>query len=105
MKSFYIAALAISAVFAACAPVPTSNTPASDGGEVAAPAIDDLNVPVARPLPNGGQANKVISPYRPYNVIDVSGYKSGDIVGDPSTASVGSDGKIIANTAKQFRIP
>lgn len=48
----------------------------------------------------------VVSPYRPYNVIDITGYRSGDIVGDPSTAAVNSTtGKRDANTIKHFRIP
>jgi len=101
MKVYHFAALAISAVFSACAPTPTPQPTA--GGEVAAPAIDNLNVPVGRALE--GQKNRVISPFRPYNVIDVSGYKSGDIVGDPSTGSVDAKGKLVPGTAKHFRIP
>ena len=47
----------------------------------------------------------VISPYRPYNLIDVKGYKSGEIVGDPSTATLDSAGKPIPSTIKNFRLP
>ena len=48
----------------------------------------------------------VVSPYRPYNIIDVSGYRSGDIVGDPSTAIVNPrTGRRDPNSAKYFRIP
>ena len=62
-------------------------------------------IPVGHPDPQG-RSNMVVSPYRPYNVIDISGYKSGDIVGDPSTAAVNpSTGKRDANTIKHFRIP
>lgn len=105
MKISYIVALSISALFAACAPTPPSaSTTPSSGGEVAAPVVDNLNVPVARPLPDG-QKNKVISPYRPYNVIDVKGYRSGDIVGDPSTGTIDAKGKLVPGTAKHFRIP
>ena len=108
MKITYIAALSISALFASCVPFPGKPQPvgtSGNSGEVAAPKIDNLNVPIARPLPNGGQKNKVISPYKPYNVIDVKGYKSGDIVGDPSTGTLDDKGKLIPNTAKHFRIP
>ena len=59
---------------------------------------------MAHPDPQG-RANMVVSPYRPYNIIDVSGYRSGAIVGDPSTAKISSSGKPIASTAKFFRIP
>lgn len=65
----------------------------------------DSNVPVGRPTPDG-KKDMVISPYRPYNVINVSGYQSGDIVGDPSTARIDpKTNKPIANTSKHFRIP
>jgi|TARA_B110000483_G_C17963610_1_gene453060 hypothetical protein len=48
----------------------------------------------------------VVSPFRPYNIIDVKGYRSGDIVGDPSTAKVNATtGKLDTNTSKRFRIP
>jgi hypothetical protein len=48
----------------------------------------------------------VVSPFRPYNIIDVKGYRSGDIVGAPSTAKVNATtGKLDTNTSKRFRIP
>ena len=36
----------------------------------------------------------VVSPFRPYNIIDVTGYSRGDIVGDPSTALINSEDRI-----------
>lgn len=48
----------------------------------------------------------VVSPYRPYNIIDVKGYRRGDIVGDPSTAKVNpATGQPDLSTSKHFRIP
>lgn len=48
----------------------------------------------------------VVSPYRPYNIIDITGYSSGDIVGDPSTAMVNpTTGKRDPRTVRHFRIP
>ena len=48
----------------------------------------------------------VVSPFRPYNIIDVTGYSRGDIVGDPSTALINPrTGRRDPKTAKTFRIP
>ncbi|NWK54856.1 hypothetical protein HW115_04500 [Verrucomicrobiaceae bacterium N1E253] len=75
-------------------------------GTVPAPDVPDLkDVPVGRPDPLG-RKNMVISPFRPYNLIDVKGYQSGDVVGDPSTARRDpKTGKIIESTSKYFLIP
>jgi hypothetical protein len=75
-------------------------------GTVPAPVVAELSkIPVGRPDP-AGRKNLVISPYRPYNLIDVTGYKKGAIAGDPSTAQKDpKTGKIIESTSKYFRIP
>lgn len=112
MKTSHILILGtIAAAFASCAPYPPApgqpgTAPAASGDEVPAPQVDsNSNVPVGRPSPDG-KKNMVISPYRPYNLIDVTGYKSGDIVGDPSTATVDpATGKPNLSTAKHFRLP
>ncbi|MGB0991122.1 MAG: hypothetical protein ACPG32_01475 [Akkermansiaceae bacterium] len=98
---------AIALIACSCVPTPGSDAPSSPAsGGVHAPVPEATkNYPVAHPHPEG-KANYVVSPYRPYNVIDVKGYRSGDIVGDPSTAKVNpTTGKIDASTAKHFRIP
>ena len=98
---------AISLAIASCVPTPTSgNNPSTSGSEVPAPQIQDLSkIPVGRPDPTG-RANMVISPYRPYNIIDVKGYRSGEIVGDPSTGKANpSTGQLDSRTAKFFRVP
>jgi hypothetical protein len=90
-KSF-LAVVTATFVFTSCAQVPSTNG-------------DTINAPTGHPDPKG-RANMVVSPYRPYNIIDVKGYRSGDIVGDPSTAIVNpSTGRREASTAKYFRIP
>ncbi len=62
-------------------------------------------IPLGHPDPQG-RANMVVSPYRPYNIIDVTGYSSGDIVGDPSTALVNpATGSRDPRTVRHFRIP
>ncbi|MFK7911297.1 MAG: hypothetical protein AB8F34_11955 [Akkermansiaceae bacterium] len=95
-------AAALAFVLASCADVPT---PGATGSEVPAPSVDVANVPVGHPDPQG-RANMVVSPYRPYNVIDVKGYRSGEIVGDPSTAKVNpTTGKYDSSSAKYFRVP
>ena len=107
MKTRHITLLAIAAAaLASCAPSPTGPQAGGSSAEVPAPKIDGYSkIPMGRRTPDG-KANRVISPYRPYNIIDISGYRSGDIVGDPSTAQVDpATGKIILNTSKHLRIP
>ena len=49
---------------------------------------------------------KVISPFRPYNILDVSHLKPGDLAKDPTTAVVNpKTGKPDMSTAKIFRVP
>ncbi len=112
MKIQHIALLAITAAaLAACTPDSSSPNPTgapseSAGAEVPAPQVaEQPKVPVGHRTPDA-KANMVISPYRPHNVIDVKGYRSGDIVGDPSTAKADpATGKLNLNTSKRFRIP
>lgn len=97
---FLLIASATSMMFS-CAP--SSGT---DGATVPAPTVVNLDkIPVAKPDPNG-RKNLVISPYRPYNLIDITGFKKGGFAGDPSTATIDSKtGKPIPGTAKMFRLP
>lgn len=58
------------------------------GGMIAPPGPPAPQVPqypVGRPTTN---PNVVISPYAPYNAIDVAGYRSGDLVRDPSNREI-----------------
>lgn len=98
-KTLLIITAGLASLFSAC-------SPSTGSGTVPAPEVPDLNdIPVGRPDPTG-RKNMVISPYRPYNLIDVKGYRSGDIAGDPSTARTDpKTGKIIESTSKYFRIP
>ena len=49
---------------------------------------------------------KVISPFRPYNILDVSHLRPGDLARDPFTAKVNpKTGKADISTAKIFRVP
>lgn len=97
--TFLIITAGVTVLFSACSSSTGSST-------VPAPEVPDLSdIPVGRPDPSG-RKNMVISPYRPYNLIDVTGYRSGDIAGDPSTAKKDpKTGKIIESTSKYFRIP
>lgn len=96
--TLFIMTAGAAALISACSPSQSSGT-------VPAPNVPDLNdIPVGRPDPTG-RKNMVISPYRPYNLIDVSGNDRGEIVGDPSTAKRDASGKIIESTSKYFRIP
>ena len=101
MKTILIIITAASAIlFSACTP-----TAGGGSGSVPAPEVTDLSsIPVGRPHPTG-QKNLVISPYRPYNLIDVKGYRSGEVVGDPSTAKRDASGKVIESTSKYFLVP
>ncbi len=98
---------ASAAALASCAPAPApygqGNTPTP--GASAPAAESNISVPIGHPDPQN-RPNMVVSPYRPYNIIDVKGYKSGEIVGDPSTAKVNpSTGRPDLSTSKHFRIP
>jgi hypothetical protein len=53
--------------------------------EPAPPPVPRPEYPVARRTDN---PNQVISPYAPYNVIDVEGFKSGDLAKDPSNKKI-----------------
>jgi hypothetical protein len=89
----------VAALLSSCSPTSSSNT-------VPAPEVAELSkIPVGRPDPKGNP-KMIISPYRPYNLIDITGSRSGQIVGDPSTAKKDpKTGKIIESTSKYFRIP
>lgn len=59
--------------------------------------------PLATPI--AGTTNQVISPYKPHNVIDVKGFRTGQLARDPSTAPLGPDGKPDISKAKIFEMP
>lgn len=71
--------------------------------ELINPVLADPNYPDAFPV--AGEKYKVISPYKPHNVINVKGSNPGHLVRDMSTAKTGADGKPDASTAKIFRLP
>lgn len=58
----------------------------------------DSNMPPANPSPAGrkeypmaertNKPDQVLSPYAPYNVIDVAGFKSGQLAKDPSNGKI-----------------
>jgi hypothetical protein len=70
------------------APIP--NSPRID------PDVDSPDAPPAAPAPRPSypeakrtaNPNQVISPYAPYNVIDVEGFKSGQLAKDPSNQKI-----------------
>lgn len=104
-----LAAVAMAVILSSCGSTTTDLTPpgtTTPGAEVPAPKIKTThNAPIGHPDPQG-RANMIISPYRPYNLINVKGYSSGDIVGDPSTAKINpKTGKRDPSTAKLFQIP
>ena len=82
--------------------------PSADTASTGAGAVTKV-LPIAKPvLDENGQPRKnlFISPYKPYNPIDTKGYKSGDVVGDPSTAGISKKtGKPVLSSSKGFRIP
>ncbi|OYU46237.1 MAG: hypothetical protein CFE44_03180 [Burkholderiales bacterium PBB4] len=49
------------------------------------PRLNPSDYPVAK---KGKKPNEVISPYSPYNVIDVTGFKSGQMAKDPSNKKI-----------------
>jgi hypothetical protein len=84
-------------------PIPPAGGPAmpppSDAGPRAPqidpygnPGPDEAPQPTPRPTyptaKRTANPNEVISPYSPYNVIDVQGFKSGDLAKDPSNKKI-----------------
>ena len=97
MKSSILVLLTIAAL-CSC-----TNSTSTSGSETVNPVLLDKNYPSAHPVE--GDRNKVISPYRPYNIISVKGLKPGHLARDISTAKKDANGKPIESTAKIFRIP
>jgi hypothetical protein len=110
MNNHSILITAMLSLLASCSPYSNPNLGSrnhwySDFTEPAQEQKQYRKIPLGHPDPQG-RANMVMSPYRPYNIIDISGYHSGDIVGDPSTAIVNPrTGRRDPNSAKHFRIP
>ena len=108
---------AAAAIVASCAPYPQGTNPINSTVDKLQSTTANLNTaatpapPKITSLPTGrltanGDPNLIISPYKPYNIIDVTGYKSGEVVGDPSTATVDpKTNKRIESTSKHFLIP
>jgi len=63
----------------------TDNQPADPGNPTPSNGPRPEEYPVAKPTKNPDQ---VISPYEPYNVIDVSGFHSGQLARDPSNRKI-----------------
>ena len=60
--------------------------------------------PLATPI--AGTTKQVISPFKPHNVIDVTGYRTGQLARDPSTAPIDkTTDKPDISKAKIFEIP
>jgi hypothetical protein len=110
MKNHSILIIAITTIAASCTPYPSPDSGSRNHwySKFTEPAEEQKKfrkIPLGHPDPKG-RSNMVMSPFRPYNIIDISGYSSGDIVGDPSTAVVNrTTGRRDPNTAKHFRIP
>jgi len=61
----------------------------ANGGENARPQPDPRPVPDRHPVAQRTEnPNQVISPHPPYNVIDVTGFNSGQLARDPSTGKI-----------------
>lgn len=80
-----------------------STDPKTGDVELINPVLLDPNYPDAYPV--AGDSSKVISPFKPHNIINIKGVAPGHLARDMSTAKKGSDGKPDASTAKIFRIP
>lgn len=100
MKTFLILSLgAITLLqFSSC-----TTDPKTGDVELINPVLLDPNYPDAFPVE--GDSNKVISPFKPHNFINVKGIAPGHLARDMSTAKIGANGKPDASSAKIFRIP
>ena len=75
----------------------------TNSADITNPVLKDSKYPSAFPVK--GDRNKVISPYRPYNIINIKGLKPGHFARDISTAKKDANGKAITSSAKIFLIP
>ena len=100
MKTFLTLSLGAIALlhFSSC-----TTDPKTGDVELINPVLIDPNYPDAYPVE--GDSNKVISPFKPHNVINVKGVAPGHLARDMSTAKLGPDGKPDTSSAKIFRIP
>jgi hypothetical protein len=106
-KSIFAAAFAVMALAASCTPPPDVPPPRFRPNppyppEVvdpyAQPADDTYQETAPPPAPTrpgeyptarrGARPNEVISPYEPFNVIDVEGFGSGQLARDPSNNKI-----------------
>lgn len=77
---------------------PYPPTPVDPYGQPTDPAPPDDPAPAPQPTPPGiggyptatktADPNQVLSPYEPFNVIDVEGFKSGQLARDPSNQKI-----------------
>lgn len=73
---------------------PESLTPAGAQNDVAPPTLSpptSSDPPMIDGYPTAGRTaniDQVLSPFEPFNVIDVSGFKSGQLVRDPSNKKI-----------------
>ena len=96
MKKIAITLVAISlSLFSSC------TNSVSNSSDITNPALKNKNYPTAHPHGK----NIVISPYKPYNLIDIKGIKPGQYARDMSTAIKGADGKPLTSSAKIFQVP
>ena len=113
MNYFFLLSI-LTGCIVSCAPYPQTFNPIanpqpSTQAQNQASSSTASSVPATLPVGRvtaEGTPNMVISPYKPYNLIDVKGYKSGEVVGDPSTAITDpKTGKVVLSTSKHFLIP
>lgn len=96
MKKITLSLVAIaSVILASCA-----HTSSSENDNIN-PVIKDKSYPAA----HYHSKNVVISPFKPYNLIDVKGITPGHLARDMSTADTDSNGNAIVSSAKIFQIP
>ena len=103
-----IAASSLFSLSSCTEPQPQGAPVAAPGGNQPAPPPakrkQTTDYPLATPHPT--EKNRVISPFKPHNVIDVKGLRSGQLAWDPSTAPIDpSTGKLDLSQAKIFEIP
>lgn len=81
----------------------TTSTPTATNSKVN-PLTIGKKYPSAYPYKQSKKI--VISPYRPYNLIDLKGIKPGQLARDMSTAKRDPQtGKLVPDSAKIFRVP
>jgi hypothetical protein len=108
LRTLAIGLAAGSFLLSSCTQTPKQGAAVGTGSDQPAPAPAKPQQRSDYPLATRieGKKSQVISPYKPHNIIDVKGFRSGQLARDPSTAPIDpTSGKPDMSQSKIFELP